>query len=203
MLDREKLLAVEKNNLQEFSRTLEENDLPQLVKWLEAKDDQVRYHSFLVLKYRSDETKDVYPYWDLFRDKLASANSYQRSLGAMLIAANAKWDQENKINTAIADYLKLLTDEKPITVRQSIQSLALIIPYKPHLEDLIAEELMALDMQSVKATMRKLILFDILTILIMIHEKSPRQEIESFIFQSLTGEVLDKKTKKQIEAMLL
>ncbi|HHV63772.1 MAG TPA: hypothetical protein GXX46_01635 [Peptococcaceae bacterium] len=65
--------------------------------------------------------------------------------------------------------------------------MALIIPYKPHLADLIARELMALD---------------ILTILILIHKSYPRQEIESFIFKALTGEVLDKKAKKQIEAML-
>lgn len=69
----------------------------------------------------------VYTYWDIFREKLKSDNSYQRSIGLMLIADNARWDTQNRMEETIYDYLKCLSDEKPITVRQCIRSLVKII----------------------------------------------------------------------------
>jgi hypothetical protein len=57
------------------------------------KDDTFRYKCFLLLQGRSEKYPDVYPYWELFVQKLDSTNSYQRSLGLMLIAENVRWDQ--------------------------------------------------------------------------------------------------------------
>lgn len=92
MLTIERLLSFEKDDLQEASKTINIDDLHQLVDWLSEKDDTIRYHSFLLLQHRSKDFGDVYPYWDIYCEKLMSTNSYQRSLGLMLIAANAKWD---------------------------------------------------------------------------------------------------------------
>lgn len=43
---------------------------------------------------------------------------------------------------------------------------------------------------------------DILDILLSINKQMHNTKIESFIFEALTGEILDKKSKKQIEALL-
>lgn len=202
MINDEKLLAMEKENLPAFSKTLSAADISQLVEWLAAKDDKLRYHSLLLLEHRSDEYNDVYPFWDIFQEKLKSDHSYQRSIGAMLIAANVKWDNDNKMAAAIGDYLKRLDDEKPITVRQCIQSLNKVIPYNAHILPQIADALMAVDISGVKPTMRKLILIDILNILVSIRRRQPAESVDAYIFEALTGGVLDKKSIRQIETML-
>jgi hypothetical protein len=55
---------------------------------------------------------------------------------------------------------------------------------------------------AVKETMRKSILIDILNVLFIIRLEHKTDEIESFILNALSGEILDKKTKKQIEDYL-
>jgi len=202
MISAERLLALEKEDLPEFSKTLQKEAISQLMEWLTEKDDKLRYHSLLLLQYRSEYYDDVYPFWDVFCEKLKSSNSYHRSIGLMLMADNVKWDRENKIDAAIDDYLKILNDEKPITVRQCIQALSKIIPHKTHLHDKIANELMAINIMDIKLTMRKLILLDILNILALIRKHRTSEEIDGYISKALTGELLDKKSKKQIELML-
>lgn len=202
MINIEKLLALEKDDSLKVSKALEIKDISQLVEWLSSKDDKLRFSSLLLLEYRSDQYEDVYPFWNTFCEKLKSNNSYQRSIGAMLIADNTKWDKENKIDITIDDYLRILDDEKPITVRQCIQSLSRIVPYKVHLHNKIANRLMSLNIADVKETMRKLVLYDILNVLVLIRKYHTIDEIDSYIFEALTGGLLDKKTKKQIESML-
>ncbi|MTI56279.1 hypothetical protein [Geosporobacter ferrireducens] len=202
MINLERLFTIEKENLLEFSKTLKAEDISQLVEWLTVKDDKLRYHSLLLLEHRSEEYNDVYPFWDIFCEKLRSTNSYQRSIGVMLIAANVKWDRENKIEITIDDYLRILDDEKPITVRQCIQSLKKIVAYRIDLHNKVASELISIDIMNIKPTMRKLILVDILNILVLIKKHNTSEEIDTYIYQALTGELLDKKAIKQIELML-
>lgn len=202
MINIEKLVTFNKEDLLEFSKTLEKEDISQLVEWLSEKDDKLRYHSLLLLEHRSEEYDDVYPFWDVFCEKLRSTNSYHRSIGVMLIAANVKWDRENKIDTTINDYLRILDDEKPITVRQCIQSLGKMVTYRTSLNNKVANELISIDIMGVKPTMRKLILIDILNILVLIRKHQTSEEIDAYIFKALTGGLLDKKAIKQIELML-
>lgn len=202
MITIESLMSIDKNNLQEASKAIDKNDLSQLVEWLSEKDDKIRYQSLLMLQNRSLYSDDVYPFWDIFRRKIKSENSYQRSIGLMLIADNAKWDKDNRIDGTIDEYLTLLNDEKPITVRQSIQSLRNIVPYKSHLHPKIANKIMSINISDIKETMRKLILLDILEILAVIRKHKSTDEIEGYIFNALSGQILDKKAKKQIESML-
>jgi hypothetical protein len=202
VIDSEILRNTEKNDLTELSKTIETEDIPQLVAWLTEKDDKLRYHAFLLLEYRSEQYDDVYPFWNVFCEKLQSSNSYQRSIGVMLLADNVKWDRENKIDNIIQDYLKILHDEKPITVRQCIQSLEKIIPYKEHLHRKIADELMSINIMAIKETMRKSVLVDILSVLAAIRKYQASEKIDTYIFQALTGGLLDKKSVKQIELML-
>ena len=117
MITIESMMAIHKDTLQEASKKLCKDDISLLVKWLSLKDDNIRYQAFLLLQNRSEFIDDVYPYWDTFRDKLKTNNSYQRSIGLMLIAENVKWDSGNQMEDTIDEYLELLKDEKPITIR--------------------------------------------------------------------------------------
>jgi hypothetical protein len=169
MITLESLMAIDKEALQEAARDLSSDDIASLIEWL-AKDDDIRYRALLILQYRSVLCDDVYPYWSALRDKLKSDNSYQRSIGIMLIAENVRWDSENRIEGVIDEYLALLSDTKPITIRQCIQSLGRIASTKPALNGKIAKKLVSFDIMAVKETMRKSILLDILNVLMLIRK---------------------------------
>ena len=75
-------------------------------------------------------------------------------------------------------------------------------PYGYALKDMVltADEEQA--RMAVKETMRKSILLDILNVLLIIRKELKTDEVENFILNALSGEILDKKSKKQIEALL-
>ena len=202
MITLESLMSIDKNDLQEASKTIDKNDLPLIIDWLSEKDDKIRYQALLLLQNRSLYFDDVYLFWEIFVLKLKSSNSYQRSIGLMLIAENTKWDKDNRFDDIKDEYFAILNDEKPITVRQCIQSLSKIISYKNHLHMEIANKLMYINITKVKETMRKLVLLDILGVLAMIRKYQENDDIENYIQHALTGGFLDKKSIKQVESML-
>lgn len=202
MINIENIMSLDKDQLQEESQRLNENDIAPLVELLSSKDDNIRYQVFLLLQNRSVLMDDVYPHWDTFRNKLTSGNSYQRSIGMMLIAQNARWDTENKMKDTIDGCLQLLMDDKPITIRQSIRSLGKIAVSKPSLNGLIASRLISIDLVAIKETMRKSILLDIMNVIFEIRKEYKSDEMENFILNALSGAVLDKKSKKQFIALL-
>lgn len=203
MIDAEILLSTEKDALPALSKALTPEDLEMLVDWLSEKDDKLRYSSLLVLQSRSKDSDDLYKYCDVFVSKLKSDNSYQRSIGLMMIAANVRWDKNSLFEAVFDDYCALLEDEKPITVRQCIQSFEDIVPYKPLLGTKIADILMDIDILCAKETMRKLFLLDIINILLLIRKQGKTDEIEKYISDALLGGILDTKSKKILSAELL
>lgn len=202
MISIDSMMLIERNAIQEAAKSLTEEDIRQLVEWLSLKDDMIRYQAFQLLQKRSEFAEDVYLHWDIFRNKLKSDNSYQRSIGLMLIAENAKWDTKDKLEETIKEHLELLHDEKPITIRQCVQSIAKIIPFKPELNDIIINNLISLDLMAIRETMRKSILTDILNVLFIIRKEYPSDEIDHYIMNALSGGILDKKAKRLFQDLL-
>lgn len=199
MINAEQLQAYDRENFAAIAPTLELADLEQLVDWLNVKNDDIRYRSFLLLQSRSRQTPDVYPYWETFVHKFNNSNSYQRSIGLMLVAENARWDDAGKLDEIIDIYLSFVDDEKPVTVRQCIQSLTKIVPFKKNLQAIIADHLMSIDLMKRKETQRKSLLIDILTVLILIQKNEEYEEISRYIHNAMTGGLLDEKAIKKIE----
>ena len=85
------------------------------------KNNNVAYKALQELQKESAETDCVYPYMDRLSDMLDSDNSYVRTRGLTLLAYNAKWDKDYKIDEIIDKYLRHITDVKPITARQCIK----------------------------------------------------------------------------------
>jgi hypothetical protein len=196
MLSLEIVETWEKDNLAAYIPTLAEEDIRCLVGGLAEKDDNLRYKCFLLLQGRSQAYPDVYPYWEQFVAKLADANSYQRSLGLMMIAENARWDTDGKFEKCLPAYLAGCTDEKFITARQCIQGLCKIVPYHPTCYQAVIQCLTAIDLMQRKDTQRKLLLLDILSVLRLIHKAQPDERIARYFLNALTGEILDSKSKK-------
>ena len=191
-----------KENPQALADTLAPEDISHLVALLQEKADDLRYASFLTLCARSDVYSDVYPYWDEFEGKLNNENSYQRSIGLMLIAHNVKWDTLHRFPAIFDAYMARCTDEKFITSRQAIQHIGLWAPYASELLHQTAQTLMNINILSFKDTQRKLILLDILHALAGIRRIAQIEEIDAYIQSALTGGILDKKSIKEIQGLL-
>jgi len=198
MITIEKLLTYDKNNLKDVSESLNKDDVHQLIKWLNQKENTIRYYSLLLLQHRSKLHGDIYPYWDVFLEKLNSDNSYQRNIGLILMAENARWDQYGKLDKDINLYLSFCDDEKPITVRQCVQSLSLIVEHKQNLRTRILDKLISMDIMRRKETQRKILLMDILKVLVEIQKQTPNEEIEKYTQDAMTGGILDREAKRKI-----
>ena len=87
--------------------------------------------------------------------------SLVRNRALYILAANAQWDEENRFDSIISDFLAHVTDEKPITARQCIKSLAQIGLAKPQYTSMILSYLHNADLSKYKDSMRPLIEKDI------------------------------------------
>jgi len=200
-MDNQILLSF-KDNEEELAAKISKDDIAFLVSSLSDKDDVLRYTAFKTLQKRSEINSDVYAYFNVFAEKLDSSNSYQRSLGAMLISQNIKWDNNNLFEGIYEKYLALFIDEKFITCRQAIQSIEKWIAYKPNLCAPTARALMSADINRFKDTQKPLILTDILCSLIVINNICPQNETASFIKANLDNEILKKPHINKIKERL-
>ncbi|MEY8391987.1 SufBD protein [Lachnospiraceae bacterium 45-W7] len=98
---------------------------------------------------------------DRLSDMLDNDNSYIRTRGLTLIAYNAKWDKNYKIDEIIDKYLKHITDVKPITARQCIKLLPVIAKDKPKLRNDILSALQKANICIYDDSMQALVYKDI------------------------------------------
>ena len=125
------------------------------------KNNNIAYRALQNVQKESQETDCVYPYMDRLSDMLDSDNSYIRTRGLTLLAYNAKWDKDYKIDEIIEKYLKHITDVKPITARQCIKLLPLVATYKPELKNDILFALHKADICVYEDSMQPLVYKDI------------------------------------------
>lgn len=133
----------------------------ELVDGLTDSDHKHAYQCLKSLEDLSGRSNVVYSFLDVFVDMLDDENSYIRTKGLLLIAANAKWDVDSRIDEIIGEYLEHVTDEKPITARQCIRALPMLAKYKPDLKDDIEDALRNANIGKYEEGMRLLILKDI------------------------------------------
>jgi Transcription termination factor len=193
-------LAENKNNINNLAGDVSDGDIGLLVDWLNEKDDDIRYSAFLLLQNISERDSRVYKYWDRLAEKIKSENSYQRSIGLMLIAQNIVWDDENRFESICHEYLKHCDDEKFITSRQCIQGLKNIIEHKEKYNNEVISTLTAIDLQKRKDTQRGLLLLDITEILERIYKKQADTKIAEYL--EMNFQFGNDKAKKAIQRIL-
>lgn len=125
------------------------------------KNNNVAYKALQELQKESEETDCVYPFIDRLSDMLDSDNSYIRTRGLTLLAYNVKWDKEYKVDEIIDEYLKHITDVKPITARQCIKLLPIIAKHKPELKNDILSALNKANISIYDDSMQPLVYKDI------------------------------------------
>lgn len=145
----------------EHASALTPDAIGELVAQLASKDDEVRFFAFRVLRHRSKIAPDVYPHWEHFRARLSSGNSYQRSIGAMLLAANVRWDEGLRFDEVLDALATLFEDEKFVTARQVIQTVPEWIGHRPDLGEFVRSRLERIDISTRRETQRGLLAKDI------------------------------------------
>ncbi|MCL4429979.1 MAG: hypothetical protein M1167_04420 [Chloroflexi bacterium] len=169
-MNTDELKALAKNDIAPVSTNLNAADIRFLVETLNEKDDKLRYNAFLLLQSNSRMFPSVYEYWGELEKKLDSDNSYQRSLGIMLIAENVRWDKEGRFGKTISKYLGCCSDEKFITARQTIQGLEIILKATDKFNDEIKQVLANLQLSQYKENQKKLLNKDISNVLKIINQ---------------------------------
>lgn len=125
------------------------------------KNNNTAYKALQELQKESGKTDCIYSYMDRLSDMLDSDNSYIRTRGLTLLAYNAKWDKDCKIDEIIDKYLKHITDVRPITARQCIKLLPIVARHKPELKSDIVSALHKANISIYDDSMQPLVYKDI------------------------------------------
>lgn len=128
---------------------------------LTAKDDKYACAFADKIISESQETDEWYEYFDDFASLLDHPKSLVRNRVLHILAANAQWDEDNRFDSILADYLTHITDEKPITARQCVKALAQVGLAKPQYIPEILLHMRSADLSKYKDSMRPLIEKDI------------------------------------------
>ena len=141
-------------------------NIEELVRMLRCPNNREAYRALRSLQEASDLDDAAYAHIDAFIEMMRDSNSYVRTRGLTLIACNAKWDETGRIDGIIDEYLEHVTDDKPITARQCIQSLPKLAEAKPHLMPRIVSSLRHADTSAYADSMRSLVQDDIRDVLL-------------------------------------
>ena len=95
-----------------------------IVAKLTPKDDKYACSFADKIISESQETDEWYKYFDDFASLLSHPKSFVRNQALYILASNAQWDEKNRFDFIFSDFLAHVTDEKSITARQCIKSLA-------------------------------------------------------------------------------
>ena len=105
--------------------------MQDIIAKLTTKDDKYACAIADKIISESQDTDEWYEYFDAFASLLNHPKSLVRNRVLYILAANAQWDDENRFDAILEDYLAHITDEKPITARQCIKTLVQVGMAKP------------------------------------------------------------------------
>ena len=135
--------------------------MQDIIAKLTSKDDKYACAVAEKIISESQDTDEWYEYFDTFVSLLNHPKSLVRNRVLYILAANAQWDDENRFDAILPEFLSHIMDEKPITARQCIKTLALIGQAKPEYIPRITDALREADLSQYKDSMRPLIEKDI------------------------------------------
>ena len=131
--------------------------MQDIIAKLTTKDDKYACAIADKIISESQDTDEWYEYFDAFASLLNHPKSLVRNRVLYILAANAQWDDENRFDAILEDYLAHITDEKPITARQCIKALVHVGMAKPQYIPRILSCFHDADLSKYKDSMRPLI----------------------------------------------
>ena len=133
----------------------------ELVAGLTARNDRAACALADRIVAQSRETAVWYAYMDVFAALLAHPKSYVRNRAMHILAANARWDDDKRLDAILPEFLSHITDAKSITARQCVQALAELGTARPRHIPVILRALRNADLTGYADSMRPLIEGDI------------------------------------------
>ena len=88
--------------------------MQDIIAKLTAKDDKYACAIADKIISESHDTDEWYEYCDSFASLLNHPKSLVRNRALNILAANAQWDDENRFDMILDEYLSHITDEKPL-----------------------------------------------------------------------------------------
>jgi len=169
---------------------------------LGSTDDKIRLDALQsMLKITESKVDWVYEVWDLLLEKLDNENSYQRSIGIMMLCNLAKSDSENRLATSLDRLLVHTKDEKFITSRQCIQNIwKAAATNKSNREKVLKH----LEKQFVECATEKhsnLLRQDIIQSILSLHKAEKDDPLLTRV-EALVAKEQEPKYRKQYEALL-
>ena len=132
-------------------------EITEALQQLRVKDNKVAYQALEYLEQASQRDDHIYQHFAELTSLLDHPQSYVRTRGLLLIAANIQWDAQGQFDAIVDTYCQHVLDAKAITARQCLQSLCRIIPHKPQLQPLFAKVLQEADFSGYADSMRPLL----------------------------------------------
>ena len=124
-------------------------------------DNKTAYENTKKIAYESEFSDKYYNCLEEFAALLDYKKSYIRTRAMVLCCSQARWDTEGRLNVYLPQMLKLLHDEKPTVVRQSLNALKEVVVFRPELSAKIENEVDKIDISKYKSSMARLIKKDI------------------------------------------
>ena len=169
---------------------------------LSSTDDKIRLNALQTLLKLTEVPVDwVYDVWDLLLEKLEHENSYQRSIGIMLLCNLAKSDRENRMKVSLDRLLVHTRDEKFITSRQCIQNIWKVAAANKSNREKVMNHLEARFLECEQEKHYNLLRQDIIQSFVMLNQHAGDHELLARA-RALIAQEREAKYRKQYEALL-
>jgi hypothetical protein len=177
-------------------------DIKMLMEKLRLKDDAERYHALQEILALTEKKVDWFAqYKDELLAKLTDQNSYQRSIGLMLLCNLAKNDQNNEFKAILQALHPLLNDEKFITQRQYIQNVWKIAIVNSIYEKIIITQLAEEFQTCLTKKHHNLLRMDITASLNNIMQANQNEDLKNVMMELINTEMDAKNKKKYLKIL--
>lgn len=141
-----------------------------IIQALQDRDDKHAYALSKELIAVSASSPELYGLFDSFLKLLSHKSSFVRTRGFALCCAQAKWDKQGKLASALPEMLSDLQNEKPTAVRGCIAALKDAVRHRPELGAELKKWAESFDTSKYKDSMAPLIDRDLISLLKLIDE---------------------------------
>jgi hypothetical protein len=169
---------------------------------LSSTDDKIRMDALqATLKLTESQVDWVYEVWDHLLEKLDHENSYQRSIGIMMLCNLAKSDVENRLATSLDRLFVHTKDDKFITSRQCIQNIWKIAAANKSNREKVLKHLEKRFVECVDENHSNLLRLDIIQSMLALYKAEKDNTLLTRV-QTLITKEQELKYRKQYEVLL-
>lgn len=177
-------------------------NIQKYIENLASTDDRVRLDALQnLLKITESKVDWIYEVWDLLLEKLDHENSYQRSIGVMLLCNLAKSDIENRLGISLDRLFVHTKDEKFITSRQCIQNIWKAAAANKSNGEKVLKHLEKRFLECLHEKHCNLLRQDILQSMLMLYAKQGDEKLLAKV-QTLIAKEKEMKYRKQYESLI-